>query len=156
MRIKNDITKKIARRVGNYNFEVGILNNEKKRLAKTGSSKSFAGMKISASGKTSKDKSLVEVAGILEKYYFKWLRAPFKLAQNEDVGRVVKEMSRQIFGKSSIDNKKLENAVQAVIRNPILRGDYGNNKQSVIKRKGFDKLGISTGQFFKAIKAKRI
>ena len=157
MKITSNIAKKMQKQIGNYNFEVGILQDSKKRLRKKGATKTFAGLTISASGKQSPKTSLVYIAKVLEKYHFKWLTRPFKVkGLNEDVKRVVNEIAAQVFGKKSADNKRLENAVQAVIRNPILRGDYGKNMTATIKAKGFDKLGVDTGQFFKAIKAKRI
>lgn len=153
MKIKSDISKRITKQIGNYKFEVGILQNEPKKLRKKSSTKSFAGLQVSASGKTSSKVSLAEVAKYTDNR-FKWLKKPFKLKENKEVIAVVKELASQIFGKTSKNNKRLENAVQAVIRNPILRGDYGNNMASTIKQKGFDKLGIDTAQMFKNIKAK--
>ena len=150
-----DIAKKMTKRIGNYNFEVGILSDAPKKMPKKGATKSYAGLIISATGVASKKISLAEVARYTDRR-FKWLKRPFKLKENKDVGKVVKEIALQVFGKASPNNKRLENAVQAVIRNPILRGDYGSNATSTIKRKGFDKLGIWTGQMFKAIKAKRL
>jgi hypothetical protein len=44
--------------------------------------------------------------------------------------------------------------LQAIVRNPILRGDYGKNKKETIKRKGFDRYMIDTGQFFNSIIAR--
>ena len=149
------ISKKIAKEIGNYNFEVGILSDEPKKMRKKGSSKNYAGLKVSASGKASPKVSLAEVAKYTDKR-FKWLKKPFTLPKNKEVIAVVKEIASQVFSKKSTDNKRLENAVQAVIRNPILRGDYGSNALSTIKQKGFNKLGIDTAQMFKAIKAKRL
>lgn len=157
-----EISKKIQKQIGNYSFEVGVLQDEVKKIRKKGGTKNFAGLTISATGPQAKNRkgekiSLVQVASILDKHHFKWLRSPFKKqGLNQDVIKVVNELAAQLFGKKSLDNKRLENAVQAVIRNPILRGDYGNNARSTIRAKGFDKLGIDTAQFFKSIKAKRI
>jgi len=155
MKIKSDIAKKMQREIGLYNFEVGILSNAPKKLRKKGATKSFAGLTVSASGKSSPKTSLAEVAKYNDNR-FGWLKKPFKIAGNKEVLAVVKEISAQVFGKKSPNNKRLENAVQAVIRNPILRGNYGNNAASTIRQKGFNKLGIDTAQFFKAIKAKRL
>jgi hypothetical protein len=155
--IKANITKKMKKDIGKYSFEVGILENAPKKMRKKGASKSFAGMKVSATGKTSSKTSLGKVAGYLDKK-FKWLKKPFQKTntKNKEIMRLVNEIANQVFGKKSVDNKRLENAVQAVIRNPILRGDYGSNATSTIKAKGFDKLGIDTAQLFKSIKAKRL
>lgn len=149
------IGKTISKQIGNYNFEVGILSDQPKKMRKKGSSKSYAGLKVSATGKASQKVSLAEVAKYTDNQ-FKWLKKPFTLPKNKEVIAVVKEIALQVFGKKSTDNKRLENAVQAVIRNPILRGDYGNNAPSTVKQKGFNKLGIDTAQMFKAIKAKRL
>jgi len=159
MKIKSDIAKKMQKQIGLYIFEVGILQNAPKKLRKKGATKNFAGLQVNALGSVSKKRptTIAYVGEILEKYHFKWLTRPFKTkGLNHDVKKVVDELAAQIFGKKSKNNKRLENAVQAVIRNPILRGDYGKNMAATIKAKGFDKLGIDTGQFFKAIKAKRL
>ncbi len=150
-----NISKKISKQIGNYNFEVGILGDAPKKMPKKGSTKTYAGLKIAATGAASQKVSLAEVAKYTDNR-FKWLKKPFKIKGNKDVLKVVNEIAAQVFGKRSLDNKRLENAVQAVIRNPILRGDYGHNAASTVKQKGFDKLGIWTGQMFKAIKAKRL
>lgn len=150
-----NISKKISAQIGNYNFEVGILSDKPKKIARKGVKKTYAGITIAAEGKASNKVSLAEVAKYTDNR-FKWLKKPFKLNNNKDVLRVVNEIAAQVFGKKSQDNKRLENAVQAVVRNPILRGDYGRNAASTIKQKGFNKLGILTGQMFKAIKAKRL
>lgn len=155
MKITSKIGKKISKEIGNYNFEVGILSDQPKKMRKKGSSKNYAGLKVSAIGKTSPKVSLAQVAKYTDNQ-FKWLKKPFTLSKNKEVIAVVKEIASQVFSKKSTDNKRLENAVQAVIRNPILRGDYGSNALSTIKQKGFNKLGIDTAQMFKAIKAKRL
>jgi hypothetical protein len=156
MKIKSkDIAKKMTKKIGLYKFEVGILENAPKKLRKKGATKNYAGLRVSGSGKASPKVSLTEVAKYTDNQ-FKWLKKPFKIIQNKEVIAVVKELCGQVFAKKSIDNNRLQNAVQAVIRNPILRGDYGNNKASTIKQKGFNKLGIDTAQMFRAIRAKRI
>lgn len=153
--VAKDISKKISKQIGNYNFEVGILSDTPKKMPKKGVTKTYAGMTIAADGQTSRKVSLAQVAKYTDNR-FKWLKKPFKLKNNKEVLAVVNEIAAQVFGKKSLNNKRLENAVQAVIRNPILRGDYGKNAASTIKQKGFDKLGVWTGQMFKNIKAKRL
>lgn len=80
------------------------------------------------------------------------LQAPFKDANNADI---VKFM--QAFLKSAVAGrsmKRVENLLQAVVRNPILRLDYGRNKSSTADAKGFDRHLFDTGQMFQAIKVK--
>lgn len=55
---------------------------------------------------------------------------------------------------TSADKKRLENSLQAAVRNPILRGEYGTNRPSTAKGKGFNRFMINTGQLFNAIIAK--
>ncbi len=150
-----NISKKISKQIGNYKFEVGILSDAPKKMPKKGVTKTYAGMTIAADGKASQKVKLAEVGKYTDNR-FKWLKKPFKLKNNKDVLAVVNEIAAQVFGKKSLNNKRLENAVQAVVRNPILRGDYGRNAAATVKQKGFDKLGVWTGQMFKAIKAKRL
>ncbi len=50
--------------------------------------------------------------------------------------------------------RRIENTMQAVVRNPILRGEYGSNSTAAANTKGFDRLLIDTGQLFKAIIAR--
>lgn len=45
------------------------------------------------------------------------------------------------------------NACQALVRNPILRGEFPANSPTTIKMKGFNRPMINTGTFFTAIKA---
>ena len=148
-----NIAKKMSKDLGMYKFEVGILKDEAKKLPNHKSSANYAGLRVSGSKGKSPKLSVAEVAKYTDDR-FKWLQKPFKLKNNKEVLEVVKELSAQAFGKRSRDKKRLENAVQAVVRNPILRGDYGKNMASTAKAKGFNKLGIDTAQMFKSIKAK--
>ena len=148
-----NILKKMSKDIGIYKFEVGILKDEAKKIPNRESSANYAGLKISGTKGRSTTNTVVKVAKRMDNL-FGWLQKPFNDGKNKDVNDVVKELSSQVFHKKSKNLKRLENAVQAVIRNPILRGDYGNNSSITAKEKGFNKLGIDTGQFFKSIKAK--
>ena len=81
---------------------------------------------------------------------FNYLSEPFT-KKNSDVVKFTKEFFRLAFGKS--EKKRAENLLQAIVRNPILRGDYGPNGELTKKIKGFDRAMIDTGQLFKSIKA---
>tara|TARA_R110000787_G_scaffold130064_4_gene241994 strand:- start:1428 stop:1895 length:468 start_codon:yes stop_codon:yes gene_type:complete len=153
MKIDSDISKIISKKIGSYNFEVGILENKNKKIADHKGSANYAGMEVSATKGTSNKLTVADVAKYTDDR-FDWLARSFTRPNNSDVKRVVEELANQVFEKGSKSKKRLENAVQAVVRNPILRGDYGKNKSSTIKSKGFDKLGIDTAQLFKSIKAK--
>ena len=79
------------------------------------------------------------------------LLAPWRAAANKDVVRVVQEIARSLLTRG--DLRRFINAAQAVVRNPIARGDYGENSQRWAKIKGFNRLLINTGKFFNSIKA---
>jgi hypothetical protein len=80
------------------------------------------------------------------------LLAPFK-QKSSDIIKFSRAYLNLIFAnKPSIRN--VENLLQAIVRNPILRGDYGHNKKKTADAKGFDRHLFDTGQMFKAIKAK--
>jgi len=72
-------------------------------------------------------------------------------ANNKDVVKVAQEMA--ILNKSPSDIRRLKNVSRAIIRNPILRGDYNPDSTLWAERKSFNHWGIATGTFFKNIKA---
>lgn len=87
------------------------------------------------------------------------LSAPLKSKKSRDIMRLLDSFFKMVQG-SSLKVKRLENALQALIRNPILRGDYGGNTELTTKIKGFNRLFIDTAQVFKNItgrvKAKKV
>jgi hypothetical protein len=85
-----------------------------------------------------------------ERLGFNYLQRPFKDRSSEIV-KFTREFFKLAFGKS--EKKRAENLLQAVVRNPMLRGDYGPNAPLTKKIKGFDRAMIDTAQLFKAIKA---
>lgn len=81
------------------------------------------------------------------------LLAPWRKADNKEVVEVIGRMAADI-GTSGKQKQAFLNAVQAVVRNPILRGDYGDNSKEWAKAKGFNRLLINTGRLFQHIKAR--
>lgn len=133
-----------------YQVELGILKNEPKKLPLYGQFKTYAGQKLLRDSKKTSG-TLADVAIDLDNRY-KWLRKPFTSPNNKDVTKVVNDIVKSIQGQG--DKQRVLNGMQAVIRNPILRGEYGTNSPRTANKKGFDKLLMATGQFFKAIKAR--
>lgn len=140
-------------------FEVGVLSPTEHKSAQTQFEskglKSFHGLQ--ARKVTSiVDGATQEIGAELEAEY-KWLRNPF-----EDGNEKQKEI--QDFAKNYIaevqkekpSENRMVNLVQAIVRNPILRRDYGNNSLKTQMIKGFDSPMIDTGQFFNSIKARVI
>lgn len=153
------LDKFIQGKLDKYRFQVGILQNKQHfaplHQGTTGHKGlpviyNYAGLYLYRHGKKV-DGTLWNIGKELDAA-FKWLRKPFLLAKNKELLSVINLIVDNMNGK---DNKqRLVNAIQAVVRNPILRGDYGRNSKRWAKRKGFNKLMFMTGQFFQNIKAR--
>lgn len=97
-------------------------------------------------------KSLQEVAGILQQKYG-WIDKGLESGKNSDlktaIDIVVRGLSEGVFSE-----QQFINAVAACFINPINRKEFGSNKPSVIKAKGFDHVMVHTGLFISKIKAR--
>lgn len=142
----------INKRLGAYSVEVGILIDGPEKTAAQGT-KNFYGGPARKSGKASG----VSLRAVLEKFdaLYNLLYGAWARPQNKEVAIVVKEMITDM-NKSTADKRRFLNAAQAVVRNPILRGDYGQNSPQTAKIKGFNRLLIDTGTMFKNIKARLV
>lgn len=153
------LDKFIQGKLDKYKFKVGILENKQHyaplRQGTTGKKGlpilyNYAGLFLYKHGKKP-DGTLWGIAKKLDAAY-KWLRKPFLLRKNQDLISVINFMIDDMNGRES--KQRMVNAIQAVVRNPILRGDYGRNSRDWAKKKGFNKLMFMTGQFFKNIQAR--
>jgi len=145
-------------RIERFSFDVGVLQDRPHKVAKPASRglKSFAGGAARKTGSKSSGQSIAEVSESLRKetrinFYTK----PFSSRNNAEIVRFVASFFKLISqGGKLKEKKRLENLLQAVVRNPILRGDYGRNSKQTENRKGFNRFMIDTGQLFKAIVAR--
>ncbi len=159
-----------------YNFDVGVLDDGSHKLPARRKSLNVEGtshhtqdlvrkynatnnLKALAGGparKTSRRDSGLSISQVSEKLRantgINFYTRPFKSGKNREVIRVIQNLVNFCLGKS--EAKRVENALQAVVRNPIVRGDYGRNSAVTAKIKGFNRFMIDTGQLFKAIRAK--
>jgi hypothetical protein len=139
-------------RFGQYQFEVGILQDKIHKLAQSKGKglRQFKGGPARKIGSENSSVSMSEVSrfNTAKKNY---LVAPFH-KRSSDLKSLVDEFFKFCSGRSSSD--KVIKCLQAVVLNPIIRGDYGHNKQSTIRTKGFDRYLIDTGQLFSNIKAR--
>lgn len=78
---------------------------------------------------------------------------PFSLPKNRDILVFARRYVESIM-RPARPKKRVENLLQAIVRNPILRGDYGRNSRATAKAKGFNRFMIDTGQLFQNIKAR--
>lgn len=153
LKIDDHFAKRLQGRFGKYDFRVGILNDGPHKEATPASkgTKSYAGGPARRTSGKDSGQTLSDVSeAIRERLGFNYLSAPFK-NKSADIVKFTTEFFRLAFGRS--EKRRAENLLQAVVRNPILRGEYGRNSAVTKKIKGFDRFLIDTTQFFKAIKA---
>ncbi len=138
-----------------YNFQVGVLQDapHKKAIPASKGLKSYAGGPARMTSNKSSGKSISQVSESLRKHIgINFYTKPFKSKKNKDILDFVKVFFDVCSGKSQ--PKRAENMLQAIVRNPILRGDYGKNSTITAKIKGFNRFMIDTSQLFRAITAK--
>lgn len=90
---------------------------------------------------------------IRRRHKIPYLTAPFKNAKSKEMKTLLAELMNLTTGKSK-SYSKAETALRAVIRVPFLRKKYGRNSIAAQRIKTFDRLGIDTGQFFRALDGK--
>lgn len=158
IRLNRPLRQTLKGRIEPYEFEVGILRDGPHYRAATGrprpTLKTFAGGPARRTSR-SIDGTLSGVSkSIRENLGINYLTEPFK-KRNDDAVKLLQGFFKFVFAeKKQNHQKRVENLVQAVVRNPILRGDYGSNSPLTAKIKGFDRLFIDTAQLFRAITAR--
>ncbi len=159
LKLKNSMKKNLEGRFGKYSFEVGVLNDGPHKTPKRGIPglkgadviSSYAGGPVRQKTGKSSGKTISEVSkDNRNRLGFNYLSEPFK-KKSSDIVKFSNEFFKLVFGKSQ--KRRAENLLQAIVRNPILRGEYGSNSALTQKIKGFDRGMIDTAQLFKAIKA---
>jgi hypothetical protein len=160
IRFKTPLKAKLQGTIGKYEMQVGILEDKPYKEPKKGKRgkhgqdvlSSYAGGPIRQTSGKDSGMMISDVSKEnRERLGVNYLRAPFK-DKTSDIARLLKEFFLLSFGRS--EPRRLENLLQAIVRNPILRGDYGHNSKLTQAIKGFDRSMIDTAQLFKAIKAK--
>lgn len=156
IRFKRPLGQVLRGKIEPYAFQVGILQDgpHKSAVSKSKGLKSYAGGPARKTGRTATS-TLQEVSkNVRSLLGFNYLRRPFN-SKTDDTVRLTKVFLKYALNEGpAAQKKRLENLVQAVVRNPILRGTYGRNKKATAERKGFNRKLIDTAQFFKAIRAR--
>lgn len=141
-----------------YDFEVGILQDKAYRKPLRGERgkkgkdvlTSYAGTTVR---KASMQRTETQISDISKEMreQFNYLQEPFKTKDN-DIQKLIKDFFDFAFGRT--EARRLENTLQALVRNPILKKEYGTNAPLTKAIKGFDHVMMDTAQFFKAIRAR--
>lgn len=159
LRLEKGLKERLAGKFGRYDFQVGILEDGPHKVPRRGArgQKGQDVLGTYAGGPVRKKSSKVgplTIAQVSEanrsRMDVNYLTEPFK-NKSSDIIQFTRTFFRLAFGKS--EKKRAENLLQAIVRNPILRGEYGTNAALTKRIKGFDRFLIDTGQFFKAIRA---
>lgn len=160
----NQWSKTLKNRIEKYQFEVGVIVDKphyeaiETPLFGTGSLKTYAG---GPARKQSRKPGELTVGQILienmRRLNINLLQRPFR-EKSSDIIKFTESFLKLALNRPGMNIKRVENLLQAVVRNPILKQEYGKNKASTADNKGFDRHLIDTAQMFKAIiaRAKRV
>lgn len=142
-----------------FNFEVGVLEDKPHRnpvehgLYEDPKLASYAGGPIR---QATRQNGPMTTGAILrenmQRLNINILAKPFQERSSEILKFT--EAFLKLVTKRGMSIKRIENLLQAVVRNPILRQEYGKNKSQTADNKGFDRHLFDTGQMFKAIRAR--
>lgn len=139
-----------------FTVQVGILEDAPAAKWK-GPPRHFLGGKANRQAGADQNTTLSEILSKFEAVY-NLLAGPWKEKGNKEVVQVTQEIQSSLAKSRAqvADRNRFENAAQAVVRNPILRGDYGHNSKAWEETKGFDRLLINTGKLFSRIRARLV
>lgn len=161
--VSKSFKKKLSKRIERYSFEVGVLTDKdhKAPLGKGPDGKpqtrDYAGGPVRKQSRVSSGKTVGEILiDNMKRLGINLLSEPFQ-DKNSDIIKFTEAFLRMATGQK-ISMKRIENLLQAIVRNPILKKKYGSNSPSATVEKGFDRHLFDTGQMFKNItaKAKRV
>lgn len=159
IRLDKRFQKKVKGMFEKYQFTVGVLEDGPHRDARRGVRgqggsdviSTYAGGPIRKKGRDAST-TIGDVSKANRKRLgFNYLSKPFE-KPDSDLIRFTKAFFNLVFGRVKI--KRAENLLQAVVRNPILRGEYGSQSKITTTIKGFYRPMIDTAQLFRAIKAR--
>lgn len=152
--------KKLQSRVEQYQFEVGILDDRDHKnpvhamLHQEPQLGSYAGGPVRKTSSESSGKSIGDVfVENQERLNLDLLREPFQ-KKDAEIIRFTTYFLKYLAEVKGSSIRRVENLLQAIVRNPILNQEYGQNNSTTADNKGFDRHLIDTGQTFKAIKAR--
>jgi hypothetical protein len=159
LKLDGRFKKQVKGRVEGHIFDVGILENKAHKLprSKKEGLSAYAGGPVRKKSRIGSGATLAEVSEDVRKNLkINFYQRPFRMKANKDILRFSKVFIKSIMTDNGTikEKRRLENLLQAIVRNPILRGDYGINTIATASRKGFNRLMIDTGQLFNGIKAR--
>lgn len=152
--------RKLQGRVNKFEFEVGVLDDGphyeavETPLHGQPDLKSYAGGPARKQTRTIGPLSTGEVlVENMKRLNINILQRPFQ-ETNSDILKFTDAFLKLVVKRPGISIKRVENLLQAIVRNPILKQEYGGNDSKTADAKGFDRHLIDTAQMFKAIIAR--
>lgn len=160
VKISGGFAKQLKKQIEGYRFQVGILDDkphydpvETPRFGQP-DLKNYAGGPARKQTRTVGPLTTGEVLiENMKRLNINLLLRPFQ-ERNSDILKFTSEFLKLAMRRPGISIKRVENLLQAVVRNPILKQEYGSNSSATADVKGFDRALIDTAQMFKAIIAK--
>lgn len=154
LKLGKGLYEKLDARISAYQCEVGVLeDNPHYEPDPNADLKSYAGGEVR---KTSRVKSELNTGQILvenmKRLNINILEEPFQ-KKDSDIIKFANAFLKMALDRG-MSSQRVVNLMQAIVRNPILKLEYGGNKGSTADAKGFDRHLFDTGQMFKAIKAR--
>lgn len=152
--------KKVKGLFGKYSFEVGVLQDAPHKDARRGERgkkgrdviSSYAGGPVRKKARTDSGLTIAQVSAENRKRLgYNYLIKPFE-RRSSDIIKFTNSFFKLVFGRS--EKKRCENLLQAIVRNPILRGEVGTQSLLTTTIKGFHRPMIDTAQLFRAIRAR--
>lgn len=160
IKLGSDWSKKLAGQIDGWEFEVGVIEDKphyepvESKLFGKPALKSYAGgpaqQQSRKVGPLSTGEVLVEN---MKRLNINLLQRPFR-ERNSDILKFTDAFLKLALKRPGMSIKRVENLLQAIVRNPILKQEYGENKSATADAKGFNRHLIGTAQMFKAIIAK--
>lgn len=156
--------KKLQRSIERYQFEIGVLEDKPHmqaqghRLFQAPDLKTYAGGPARKQTRVPSGQSIGEVfIANMQRLNINLLLRPFQ-ERNSDILRFTTAFLKLAARTPGMSIRRVENLLQAIVRNPILKQEYGKNKSHTADAKGFDRHLIDTGQLFRSIvaRAKRV
>lgn len=152
--------KKLKGDIEGFDMQVGVLDDKvhmqpvQHGLLETPQLRSYAGGPIRRTSRQPGESTVGEVlVENMKRLNINILQKPFQ-DESSDILKFTREFLKLAMRRPGTSIKRIENLLQAVVRNPILKQEYGANKPYTADNKGFDRHLFDTGQMFKAIRAR--
>lgn len=153
-------SKKLEARINGFEFQVGVLEDKphyepiETPLFGQPQTKTYAGGPARLQSRVVGDLTTGEVlVENMKRLNINLLQRPFR-ERSSEILKFTDAFLKLVLKRPSISIKRVENLLQAVVRNPILKQEYGGNSSATADSKGFDRHLIDTSQMFRAIIAK--